>query len=57
MFYGSILLFFATLAAGVFAFLGSEAGKVLLVTFALLCAWTLWQARRHRAPRNDGPDS
>lgn len=57
MFYWSILLFLATVVSGIFAFFGSETGKVLLVTFALLCAWTVWQARRHRAPRNLGPDS
>lgn len=57
MLYWSLLLFFATVISGIFAFFGSETGKVLLVMFALLCAWTLWQARRGRAPNNLGPDS
>jgi hypothetical protein len=57
MLYWSLLLFFASLISGVFAFFGSEIAKVLLVMFALLCAWTLWQARRGSAPNNRGPDS
>jgi hypothetical protein len=57
MFYWSIVLFAAALLAGVFAVIGSELAMGLLVTFALLGAWTLVRARRGAAPRNLGPDS
>lgn len=57
MFYWSVLLLIAAIASGIFALLGSEIAQVLLVTFTLLCAWTLWRARKARAPRNLGPDS
>lgn len=57
MFYWGVVLLLAALVAGVFALLGFEVARGLLVLFTLGCGLTLWRARRGRAPRNLGPDS